>query len=455
MKKEDFDNIEREVNKIKMIDTHEHLQKEKNRLEFGPDPFRVFMSQYVSSDLISSGMSYEDLALVINDEIPLLERWEILSPYWNCVHNTAYSKAIMIAIKDLYGIEELDKSTINELARKMKEMNQKGLYRAILKDKAGIEIALHDTILKEHNYDFWNVMSINKIVEVDRSLFVPVHRFQDFLFITERAHIDALSKRLNVSIHSFDDLIRTLRMEYENLSSKIYAVKIWTAYRRNIFFDKVTFFEAEKAFNEIFRRKSFKRMDVKGMRLTFPEGISFEEARPLQDFIIHELIKLSIKHKLPIQIHTGIHEGNENMVSNSNPLNLTNLFVEYKEAKFDIFHAGYPFLDEVAAIVKNFPNVYVDLCWLHLLSPSIARRVIYEWLDLLPSNKIMGFGGDYLFVEGSYGHSVLARRNITSVLQRKLEEKSMKIEEAKEIARKLLRDNALDLFFREKPLHPS
>jgi predicted TIM-barrel fold metal-dependent hydrolase len=244
-------------------------------------------------------------------------------------------------------------------------------------------------------------------------------------------------------------------MEFEKISSKLYAVKIWIAYRRNIFFDKVTYSEAEKAFNEIFRQQSFKRMDVEGMRLTFPESVSFEIAKPLQDYMVHELIRLSIKYKLPLQIHTGIHEGNENLVSNSNPLNLTNLFVEYKEAQFDIFHAGYPFLDETAALVKNFPNVFVDLCWLHIISPSIARRIVYEWLDLIPSNKIMGFGGDYLFVEGSYGHSVIARQNIVSVLQKKIEERSMKFEEANKIAKKILRENALNLFFKEKPVHQS
>jgi predicted TIM-barrel fold metal-dependent hydrolase len=447
--------IEKEVSNIKIIDTHEHLQKEKNRLKSGADPFILFASQYLSSDLISSGMSYEDLSKLIDERVSLSERWNIFSTYWDNVQNTSYAKSIMIAIRDLYGIEKLDKRTILELARKMKAMNKQGLYRWILKENAGIEIALHDTILKPQGYDFWNVMPVDKIIDVDRSLFVPVHRFHDFILITERADLNSLSRRINLPIHTLDDLLNAFRMEFENISSKIYAIKIWIAYRRSIFFDKVTFSEAEKAFNEIFRQQSFKRMDIEGMRLTFPESISFELAKPLQDYMVHELIRLSIRYKLPIQIHTGIHEGNENMVSNSNPLNLTNLFVEYKEARFDIFHAGYPFLDETATLVKNFPNVYVDLCWLHLLSPSIARRVIYEWLDLLPSNKIMGFGGDYLFVEGSYGHSVIARQNIVSVLQKKIEEKSLKFEEAKKLAKKLLRDNALDLFFNEKPLHRS
>ncbi|MCW4032077.1 MAG: amidohydrolase family protein [Candidatus Bathyarchaeota archaeon] len=455
MKSDNFKKIENEVNKIKIIDTHEHLQKEENRLKSEVDPLQLFLGQYVSSDLISSGMPIEDFNVVVNNQISIKDRWEKLSQYWDNVQNTGYAQALHIAVKDIYGVDGLEKNTITELTEKMKQLNKRGLYKTILKDKAGIEIALHDTILKAKDYDYWNIKPIAKTLDIDRSLFAPVHRFQDFLGIMERTDLDSLSRRLNYSIHSLEDLVKVFRTEFENLSSKIYAVKIWLAYRRSMFFEKTTYAEAEKTFNEIYKQDSFKRIDVSGTRLTFPEGISFKEAKPLQDFMVHEMIKLAIKHKLPLQIHTGIHEGNENIINNSNPTNLTNLFLEYKEAKFDIFHAGYPFLEETAAIVKNFQNVYVDLCWLHIISPSTARRVLYEWLDTLPINKILGFGGDYTFIEGSYGHSVIARRNVTNVLQRKIDEGIVTLDETIKIAKRLLRENAIELFFQEKPLHSS
>jgi hypothetical protein len=455
LKSDNFKKIENEVNKIKIIDTHEHLQKEENRLKSEVDPLQLFLGQYVSSDLISSGMPIEDFNVVVNNQISIKDRWEKLSQYWDNVQNTGYSQALHIAVKDIYGVDGLEKNTITELTEKMKQLNKRGFYKTILKDKAGIEIALHDTILKAKDYDYWNIKPITKTLDIDRSLFAPVHRFQDFLCIMERTDLDSLSRRLNYSIHSLEDLVKVFRTEFENLSSKIFAVKIWLAYRRNIFFEKTTYAEAEKTFNEIYKQDSFKRIDVSGTRLTFPEGISFKEAKPLQDFMVHEMIKLAIKHKLPLQIHTGIHEGNENIINNSNPTNLTNLFLEYKEAKFDIFHAGYPFLEETAAIVKNFQNVYVDLCWLHIISPSTARRVLYEWLDTLPVNKILGFGGDYTFIEGSYGHSVIARRNVTNVLQRKIDERIVTLDETIKIAKRLLRENAIELFFQEKPLHSS
>ena len=42
-------------------------------------------------------------------------------------------------------------------------------------------------------------------------------------------------------------------------------------------------------------------------------------------------------------------------------------------------------------------------------------------LDSVPANKIFGFGGDYRYPELSYGHLVIARRNIATVLAARVE----------------------------------
>jgi hypothetical protein len=50
------------------------------------------------------------------------------------------------------------------------------------------------------------------------------------------------------------------------------------------------------------------------------------------------------------------------------------------------------------------------------------QSALSDWLDEVPANKIMGFGGDYLFMEGAYGHSVIARQNVATVLASKVDE---------------------------------
>jgi predicted TIM-barrel fold metal-dependent hydrolase len=141
-----------------------------------------------------------------------------------------------------------------------------------------------------------------------------------------------------------------------------------------------------------------------------------------------------------------MQEGNENIVSNSNPTLLTDLIREYKNVKFDLFHAGYPYARELAVLAKNFPNVYPDLCWVHILSPTAARAILSEWLDLVPSNKILGFGGDYRFVEGVYGHVVLARRNVATVFQEKVASGEIELRQVPYLASRVLRENARELY---------
>jgi predicted TIM-barrel fold metal-dependent hydrolase len=154
----------------------------------------------------------------------------------------------------------------------------------------------------------------------------------------------------------------------------------------------------------------------------------------------------AVEHRLPVQVHTGIQEGNGNFVANSHPLHLVNLLVEYPDARFDLFHAGYPYQSELATLGKNFPNAYVDLCWVHVISPWVARQTLHEWLETVPSNKIFAFGGDYKFVEGAYAHAVMARDGVARVLAEKVEGGYFTEGEALSVARKILAENAAAFF---------
>ena len=64
----------------------------------------------------------------------------------------------------------------------------------------------------------------------------------------------------------------------------------------------------------------------------------------------------------------------------------------------------------------------------------------------MPANKIIGFGGDYCFVDGVYGHQQLARENIAAALTEKVETGTFDVERAKEIARWVLVDNPAALY---------
>lgn len=68
--------VKKVVDTVKVVDTHEHLMKESDRLQMPADPLCVFLPQYLSSDLVSSGMTLEELNTVRSTTTPLEERWQ-------------------------------------------------------------------------------------------------------------------------------------------------------------------------------------------------------------------------------------------------------------------------------------------------------------------------------------------------------------------------------------------
>ncbi|MEM3502816.1 MAG: amidohydrolase family protein [Nitrososphaeria archaeon] len=422
------------IENLWIIDSHEHTVQEVERVSSEADPLQILLSQYASSDLISSGLSLEDYVRALNLNVSLKERWRIIEPFWDKAKNTTYFEVINIALKDLYGVNELDENTIEVLSEKMKAVNRIGLYRWVLKEKAKIRISIFD--------------GITDIVDVDREFFAPVVRLEDFILLRSREDVRRLSEATKIPIHSLKSLESALESKVQSILNKIVGFKIALAYRRDVHFEKTTFNEAEKVFNKIMgsERTFIRYTSPDGIRLTMSDEISVEEARPLQNYMVHRILETASRYRLPVQVHTGLQEGNLNLVSNSNPLYLANLFMEYYNVKFDVFHGAYPYVRELAVLAKNFPNVYVDLCWLHAVSSSSAKYALNELLDMVPANKIIGFGGDYKHVEGVYGHSRLARKNVAEVLQDKVDRGRYSLEEAKNIAKMLLYDNLLEVF---------
>jgi predicted TIM-barrel fold metal-dependent hydrolase len=164
----------------------------------------------------------------------------------------------------------------------------------------------------------------------------------------------------------------------------------------------------------------------------------------------HRTNELARKYNKPVQIHTGLQAGDGNYIENSNPALLANLFLKYRDVKFILFHGGYPYGGELATLAKNFQNVYIDLCWLYIISPSYSERYLHEWLETVPANKIMAFGGDYHNIENVYGHLLFAKQIIGNVLVDNVKDGYFSEEEAIKLADMMLRDNAVNLFQLEK-----
>lgn len=408
------------VEGIWIIDTHEHLPTEAERLKKNDQiDFTYLFSHYADEDLVSASNSRGIMNAVFGNDFPIEERWELFKPFYQAMRNTAYGRVPLIIARDLFNISEINDTTYTELSGKLKVAGKPGWYHYVLKDRARIELSIQDVGTKE----------------LDQTLFRHVERFDDFIYISSSTEIKQLGKQHGIQIQTLDDFVKTLRKAFQTgLKRGMIGVKSGLAYNRILKYDNVPEKEAIEIFDRLVSTDSEKKK------------LTSQEIKSLQDFMMHRVLDLANEFKMPVQIHTGLQAGNGNIITNSNPTHLINLFMEYPDVNFCIFHSSFPYGGELTTLAKNFPNVFIDMCWTHVISPSYSIRYLHEWLETVPANKIMAFGGDYSIVEAVYAHAVIARQVVSTVLIEKVQSRYFTEQEAIEIAHRILRENALEIF---------
>lgn len=436
-----------EINRIAIVDSHEHLISEQARLRRQIDFFSWF-AHYSSTDLLSVGMPAENLERMRNPEVQLQDRWEELAPYWPRIRNTGYSKVLIRAANDLFDIEDINATTWRKLSEEISASNVEGRYHQVLKTWGNFERC----ILQELH---WRAEEFGEEVprDIDTELFAPVAMFDRFAMISSRRSatlpggsvyppgLDSIGEEFGERIHSLDHLLDMLDLAFEREAEKgVVGVKCALAYHRSLEFDRPGKNEAERLFNGILTH-----YEGHGAR---PPTMAYgwDQLKPFQNYMMHQIVQRSIDHGLPVQFHTGLQEGVGNILAYSKPTHLTNLFMQYPDAKFVVFHAGFPFARDAAVLAKSFPNVYVDLCWIWSLGFGVARRILDEWIEVLPSTKILAFGGDYMFLEGAYAVSRIAREGVARLLASRVEDGYFGETEAIGIAIRILRENAMKLY---------
>jgi hypothetical protein len=420
-----------QIDNFEVFDTHEHIRSESERVSKELDVFNLF-EQYAFFDAIAAGLPFEKMRMFVDDKtIPLEERWNDFRDYWRKIRNTSYSESVLIAIKDLLNFDDLNDATYKSVSQKLNEVNVKGWYKKVLKDICHIKMIVLDV----------DAPTLDEQLNVDRELFIPVARFDHYLDLTKRSNIERIERETGISIHSLDNLLKAFEKLFSKaIQAKVCAIKIGMAYQRSVKIDKWNKMEAESDLNYLLKDTL--------VRIPWLEEkcISYGDITRLQDFCIHYIIELAYENDLPVQIHTGLQEGYGNYLINSNPLLIVNLLLEYKNVKFVIFHGGYPFLREAISIAKNFQNAFLDMCWLHVISRKAAKDFLEEAIEVVPINKIFGFGGDYPNVEGTYGHLKIAKQNISKVFAKCIDEGRFNREFALKIAEMILKDNPSEFY---------
>ena len=118
----------------------------------------------------------------------------------------------------------------------------------------------------------------------------------------------------------------------------------------------------------------------------------------------------------------------------------------FPKVRFDLFHAEYPYSRMLGMLGKHYPNVWLNMAWMYVISMAASRQVLSEWIDLVPGYRILGFGSDVHFPELIYGHLEMARSCVADVLAIKVGGDFLSEEEVFNLSQKMFRDNGMELY---------
>jgi predicted TIM-barrel fold metal-dependent hydrolase len=419
-----------------LVDTHEHLLSPSELYQQVPDFLWTLEEVYVHCDLLSAGL---DVAAknetLSNTRKPLNERIAKWWPAWRGMRNTGYARMLEIACRDLFEVSEISPETVEVINTRLAESRKPGWLEHCL-SQARIEMVVRDAFRFEYIDDY-------------PPLFRFALRIDDFTRNCLSRHaLYPLEERTGVAINSLEDMVDAMRRYVDQAlaTGKVATFKLADGYFRPVAIGKRNRAEAERCFERLVHQSPEGAMGDPCADRGADSQTTISELRPLHDYLYHHIFTWADEIGLPVQIHVGMFEGSGNFFQRSHPVDLIPIFLRYPRVRFDLFHAAYPYWRELGVIAKNLPNVFPNLCWTHIISPIGARRALDEWLDVVPANKILAFGGDVTTPERAYSHAIMARENVFRVLRRRMTEEGWKDSRAAEVARMLLRENALALY---------
>jgi len=364
----------------------------------------------------------------------------ISRPYWAVRKGriAVFDSLEPVALKAIYGYEK-DDVTDTDLAQ-LEALSQKywaswkltGFNRLL--DICGIERVFSNSDLPLQDADpnrvFWVPSVDNLLYPLDPAGLKAIDpRLKDSLgqSFKDVAETSEKYKTQIRDIWSYLALVDALIADHKN--NHVVALKFASAYIRTLWFD-----DPESG-------------DVATI---FAQGLSskltdWESYKKVQDFIARHIFLKAGELGLPVHFHTGFGAvaGLKNL--DANPLNLESVFsdIRYKDTRFLILHAGYPWWDKLKPLLEK-RNVSVEFSAVNwMVYEHELAAILFDWLCYPGAAEKIMFGSD----AGAPVFFWIAAKNsrlaLYDALARLIETNIINEDKAVLIAEKVMRTNAL------------
>jgi predicted TIM-barrel fold metal-dependent hydrolase len=415
------DSMHEFVGRLPIVDVHEHhlpeiaLQREVNLLQ-------LFQQSYAGW---TQARPY-CLPSETREADPMLAAagpttWKALAPFLDRSGSSSFVRNLVCAIVELHGGGPPEITPDNwpaldaavRAAHRRPEWPQEMLKRARV--STVITDAYSDPLLDPRPAFGANYRSVLRINSLALG-WHPDSRDHN----GNRAH--ELLKRVGLKAESFDDYLAALEKLVDGMAARgQVALKNALAYDRDVCFDEPDERLARAAWGQA--------------------APSPAERKAFGDFVVDRLCQIAAARDLPVQMHLGTA-----LLRGSHPLGVAGLIERHPRTRFLLMHLAYPWSRDLLGMAFVYRNLWLDLTWSFLLSPSHFKLALHEAIEILPDETRLMLGGDNWHFEESYGALRTARRLLAEVLSEKLADGYFSRATAERLARRILHENAREFF---------
>ncbi|MCU1265240.1 MAG: amidohydrolase [Acidobacteria bacterium] len=215
------------------------------------------------------------------------------------------------------------------------------------------------------------------------------------------------------------------------------AVKFEAAYLRKLDFDDADETRARAIYGQFVKGGEAPAADYKN----------------LQDFLFRYIAREAGRLGMAVHLHAIDGAGGYYRPSGSDPLLLESAFNDptLRKTNFVIVHGGAPFTKQTASMMGK-PNVYADFsAQTFFLYPRALSENLRYWLESYPDRVLFGtdafsFGPAVDWGEVAWLSNSTARQALALALTGMMNDGEITRERALELARMVLRDNAIKLY---------
>lgn len=350
---------------------------------------------------------------------------------------TVYAAVLREGSEALYGRH--DAQTTDRLSLEAREKDFPALYdRALLlSDTASVL-----TDIPEIDGELWSHERYKPVARIDPYLFPFGHptwtgrgtdtpRFRRiFSSILQRQLDLAGVSSLPATLSAYVDLVRA-SLDRRRASGFV-GLKIASAYVRTLQFQRTERMAAEDAWRT----------------LASTAEVDPAAHKALSDYLAFEILEWAVANEMPVQIHTGFGHPEPGLrISTANPLLLEELIGDPKlnTLKIILIHGGFPYSSYLTALAQMNGNVHLDFSWMPYLQHHTVGRLLEEWLELLPANRVL-YGTDTASPEVHYASTMRARKSLDTVLESGVRDGLWTMRQAGWLAERVLHGNLCDLY---------